>query len=83
MLDETMPREIMPLHATNKINNKLKFIYRKQNTFSVLKGLLCNGRIQPHFDCAFYARYLNLTKKIEKQNPDFSEQKLRFLSTVK
>ena len=35
MLDETMPREIMPLHATNKINNKLKFIYRKQNIFSV------------------------------------------------
>ena len=34
MLDETMSREIMALSATNKINNKLKFLYRKQNIFS-------------------------------------------------
>ena len=70
------------LQTKSIINSNLS-IGNKIFLASNLKGLLCNGRIQPHFDCAFYARYLNLTKKIEKQNPDFSEQKLRFLSTVK
>ena len=32
MLDETMFEETMALSITNKINNKLKFIYRKKKS---------------------------------------------------
>ena len=84
MLDETISGETMALSVMNKINNKLKFLYRKKRFLApTLRRLLCNALIQPHFDYACSAWYPNLTKKIEKQNPDFSEQMLLFLSTVR
>ena len=53
MLDETMPGETMALSVINKINNKLKYIYRKNRFLTPdLRRLLCNARIQPHFDYA-------------------------------
>ena len=59
-----MPGEAMALYVINKINNKLKYIHRK-NSFltSGLQRLLCNALIQPHFDYACSAWYSNLTKK--------------------
>ena len=41
----------MALNVINKINNKLKFLHRK-NSFLILarRRLLCNALIQPHFD---------------------------------
>ena len=84
MLDKTMSGETMALSVMNKINNKLKCLYRKKRFLApTLRRLLCNVLIQPHFDYACSAWYPNLTKKIEKQNPDFSEQMLWFLSTVR
>ena len=63
MLDETMPGETMELSVINKINNKLKFLYRKNRFLTLaLRRLLCNALIQPHFDCACSACYPNLTK---------------------
>ena len=43
MLDETMSRETMELSVIKNINNKLKFLYRK-NRFLIprLRRLLCN-----------------------------------------
>ena len=84
MLDERMSGETVALSVVNKINNKLKFLYRKNRFLtSTLRRLLCNALIQPHFDYACSAWYPNLTKKIEKQNPDFSEQMHTFLATVR
>ena len=62
MLDETMSGETMALSVINKINNKLKFLYRK-NRYLTMRRLLCNVLIQPHSDYASSAWYPNLTKK--------------------
>ena len=66
MLDETMSGETMALSVINKINNKLKFLYRKNSFLTpILTRLLCNSLIQPHFDYACSAWYPNLTKKLK------------------
>ena len=53
LLDEAMFGEAMALNIVNNINNKLKFLYRK-NCFltPALRRLLCDALIQPHFDYA-------------------------------
>ena len=64
LLDETMSGEAMALNVVNKINNKLKFLYRKNSFLTpALRRLVCNAFIQPHFDYACSAWYPNLTKK--------------------
>ena len=46
MLDETMSRKTMALSVINKINNKLKFPYRKNRFLTpTLRRLLCNALI--------------------------------------
>ena len=47
-----------------------------------LRRWLCNTLIQPHFDYVCSAWYPNLKQKIEKQNPDFSDQMHTFLPTA-
>ena len=66
-MDEIMSWETMALKVVNKINGKLKSLYRK-NSFSTpgLWRMLCNTLIQPHFDYAFYVRYPNLNVKLWK-----------------
>ena len=50
-LDRTMSRESMALRVINKINGKLKFLYRKNRFLSPeRRRMLCNALIQPHFD---------------------------------
>ena len=54
-MDETMSGEAMALNVIYKINNKLKFLYRKNDFLTpTLRRLLCNGLIQPHFDYAYF-----------------------------
>ena len=61
-----MPGEAMALNVIHKINNKLKFLYRKNGFLTpTLRRLLCNALIQPHFDYACSAWYPNLTKKFK------------------
>ena len=84
MIDETMSGETMALFVINKINIKLKFLYRKNRFLTpILRQLLCNALIQPHFYYACSTWYQNLTKKNEKQNPDFSEEMHTFLPTAR
>ena len=53
VLDETLCGELMALKALNKINGKLKFLYRKNKFLTpTLHRKLCNAIIQPHFDYA-------------------------------
>ena len=50
-MDETMSGEAMAPNVIHKINNKLKFLYRKNIFFTPkLRRLLCNALRQPHFD---------------------------------
>ena len=58
----------MDLKLTNKINSRLKFLYRKNRYLSpYIKGLLCNALIHPHFDYACSAWYPNLNKKFNSK----------------
>ena len=68
MLDETMSGETMTLTVISKINNKLKFIYRKNRFVTPThRRLLCNTLIQPLFDYVCSAWYPNLTKKLQSR----------------
>ena len=79
ILDETMSGETMALSVINKINNKLKFLYRKNRFLTPsLRRLLCNARIQPHFDYACSACYPNLTKKFKNRIETSQNKCIRF-----
>ena len=57
----------MVLRVINKINGKLKFLYKKNKFLTPeLRRILCNALTQPHFDNAYPAWYLNLTNKKQK-----------------
>ena len=63
-----MSGESMALKFINKLNGKLKFIYKKNRFLSPeLRITLCNVLIQPRFDYACPAWYSNLTKKMKKK----------------
>ena len=56
----------MALKVINKINGRLKFLYRKNRYLTpYLKRLLCNALIQPHFDYVCLAWYPDLNKKLQ------------------
>ena len=58
----------MALKVINKINSRLKFLYRKNRYLTpYLKRLLCNALIQPRFDYACSAWYPNLNKKLKSK----------------
>ena len=58
----------MTLKTIKKINQKLKFLYRKNQFLTPeLRQLLCNAIIQPHFDYTCSAWYPNLTQKLKKK----------------
>ena len=68
LLDETLSGEAMAVNVVNKINNKLKFFYRKISFLTpALRCLLCNALMQPHFDYVCSAWYPNLTNKFKNR----------------
>ena len=53
ILDATLSGESMALNVLNKINSRLKFLKREENSLDItLRRLLCNAMIQPFFDYA-------------------------------
>ena len=79
VLDETMSGEPMALKVINKINGKLKFLYRKNRFLSPeLRRMLCNALIQPHFDYACPAWYPNLNEKLKKKIQIVQNKCIRF-----
>ena len=60
-----MSGELMALNVINKINGKLKFIYRKSKILT--PELRRNAIIQPHFDYACPVWYPILTEKTKKK----------------
>ena len=66
LMDETMSAEAMALYVIHKINNKLRFIYCKNEFLTpAMRRLLCNVLIQSHFDYECSAWYPNLSKKLK------------------
>ena len=79
VLDETMSGEPMALKVINKINGKLKFLYRKNRFLSPeLRRMLCNALIQPYFDYACPAWYPNLTEKTKNKIQIMQNKCIRF-----
>ena len=76
-----MTGERIVLKVTNKINAKLKFLYRK-NRSPELRRMLCNALIPAHFDCACLAWYPNLTKKRKKKQKKNKLGKREILSQI-
>ena len=67
-LDKNLSGEAMLLKVMNKINGRLKFLYRKNRYLTpCLKQLLCNALIQPHFDYTWSTWYPNLNKKFKSK----------------
>ena len=63
---ETMSDEIMALRVIEKINSRLKFLYRKNQFLDAsLRRILCNALIPVHFYYACTAWYPDLTKKLK------------------
>ena len=63
----------------NKINNKLKFLHRKNRFLTPpLRRLLCIALIQPPFDYARSAWYSNLTKKLKNRYQTSQNKCIRF-----
>ena len=68
VLEETMSGEPVALKVINKINSKLKFLYRKNRFLSPeLRIMLCNALNQTHFDYACPVWYPNLIEKTKKK----------------
>ena len=79
IFDETLNGESMALRVINKVNSKLKFLYRKNNLLSpALRRLLCNALIQPHFDYACSAWYPNLNKALKNKLQTAQNKCIRF-----
>ena len=58
----------MVLHVLNKINSRLRFLYRQSRFLNKpLRRLLCNAMIQPFFDYACPAWYPSLRKDLQKR----------------
>ena len=69
----------MALKVINKINGKLKFLYRKNRFLSPeLRRMLCNALIQPQFDCTCPAWYPNLTEKTKTKIQIMQNKCIRF-----
>ena len=68
LLDEKISGESIALKIIKKINQKLKYLYRKNRFLTPeLRRLLYNAIIQPHFVYACSAWYPNLTQKLKKK----------------
>ena len=68
VLDEMMSGDTITLNVINKLNDKLKFLYRKNIFLSTeLPRMLCITLIQPHFDYACPDWHHNLLKKRKKK----------------
>ena len=69
----------MALKVINKINSRLRFLYRKNRYLSpYLKRLLCNAIIQPHSNYACSAWYPCLNKKIKSKLQAIQNKCIRF-----
>ena len=69
----------MAIHVINKVNSRLKFLYRQNNFLDIpLRRLLCNAMRQPFFDYAGNAWYSNLNKNLKNRLHAAQNKCIRF-----
>ena len=79
IFDETLSGESMAIHVINKINSRLRFLYRQNRFLNFpLRRLLCNAMIQPFFDYACNAWYPNINKKLKMRLQAAQNKSIRF-----
>jgi len=79
ILDETLSGESMATHVINKVNSRLRFLYRQNRFLNIrLRRLLCNAMIQPFFDYACNAWYPNLNKNLKTRLQAAQNKCIRF-----
>ena len=79
LFDSNLSGRGMAIQVLNKINSRLRFLYRKQNIFDKhLRRLLCNALIQPHFDYASQTWLPNLTKALSNKVQCAQNKCIRF-----
>ena len=79
ILDETLSGESMAIHVINKVNARLRFLYRQNKFLDIpLCRLLCNAMIQTFFDYACNAWYPNLNKNLKKRLQAAQNKYIRF-----
>ena len=79
IFDKTLPGESMSTFVINKVNSRLKFLYRQNKFLDIpLRRLLCNAMIQPFFDYACNAWYPNLNKNLKTRLEAAQNKCIRF-----
>ena len=79
LFDSNLSGRGMAIKVLNKVNSRLRFLYRKQSVLNNhLRRLLCNAIIQPHFDYASQTWYPNLTKALSKKVQCAQNKCIRF-----
>ena len=79
LLDKAVSGESVALKTIKRINQKLKFLYRKNRFLTPEpRRLLCNAIMQPHFNYACSAWYPNLTQKLKKKLQVMQNKCIRF-----
>ena len=78
-LDNNVCGESMATKVLSLVNNRLKLLYRKQKILTLLlRRLLCNSLIQPHYDYACCAWYPYLNKRLSKKIQTSQNKCIRF-----
>ena len=79
VLDEDLSGKSMATKVMGKINDGIKFLYRKNRFLdSSLLHLWCNALVHPHFDYACSAWYPNLTQNLRKKLQTTQNKCIRF-----
>ena len=79
LLDNTLSGKDMAEKVLEKVNGRLKFLYRQSKYLNKrLRRMLCNTIIQPHFDYASSAWYPNLNKKLKSKLQIAQNKCIRF-----
>ena len=79
ILNNTLSGESMALNVINKVNLRLRFLYRNNRYLTpYLRRLLCNALIQPNFDYAIFAWYPNLNTNLKKRIQIAQNKCIRF-----
>ena len=79
LFDSNLSGRGMAIKVLNKINSRLRFLYRKQNILDKpMRRLLSNALIQPHFDYASQTWLPNLTKALSSKVQCAQNKCIRF-----
>ena len=79
ILDKKLSGESLTTHVTNKVNSRLRFLYRQSKFLDIpLHRLLCNAMIQHYSDRTCNAWYPNLNKNSKNRLQAGQNKCIRF-----